>query len=252
MAVQANTGQQIVIGDFDASCRIKSWGGKVTCEALDTTSVCTTTGYREFIAGLKSWEMNADGMLDFVNDGQDEKLGTDVVGSSLTPVSIMPTTSGGALAALAYSGQALHVSYQAFGTIGELAPFSMSAVGKGDPLIRGQVMHPSATERSASGNGTGYQLGAISATQSIFLALHVVTITGAPTFAVILESDDNASFTSATTRITSANYSAATGGEWQQLAGAVTDDYWRVRWTFSGGTAPTAYFLATVGIATYV
>lgn len=251
MAVQAHTGQQIVIDDFDASCRIKSWRGRLTAEALDTTAVCTTTGYREFIAGLKSWEFSCDGMLDFANDGQDEKLGIDQLATDLVPISIMPTTSGGALGELAYTGKALHVGYQLFGPTGELAPFSLSAVGKGNPLVRGQVMHPTSSARTSSGNGTGYQLGALAATQSIFLALHVTAISGAPTFAVILESDDNADFTSATTRITSANYSAATGSEWQYLTGAVTDDYWRVRWTVSGGTDPSISFLAVVGIATF-
>lgn len=251
MAVQANTGQQIVIDDFDASCRIKSWQGAAMCEQLDTTAVCTTTGYREFIAGLKSWEFSCDGMLDFANDGQDEKLGAGQIGTDLVPISIMPTTSGGALGELAYSGKALHVGYQWFGATGDLAPFNLRAVGKGNPLVRGQVMHPTTSARSSSGNGTGYQLGALSASQSIFLALHVTAISGAPTFAVILESDDNSNFTSATTRITSANYSASTGSEWQYLTGAVTDDYWRVRWTVSGGSSPSISFLAVVGIATF-
>lgn len=250
MAVQANTGQQIVIGDYDASCRIKSWQGRMTSEALDTTAICTTSGYREFIGGPIEWGLQASGMLDFAAGGQDEKLGFDKIGSNAA-VSFMPTTSGGALGELAYAGKALHVDYQAFGETGQLAPFSLSMVGKGNPLVRGQVMHPTTSARTSSGNGTGYQLGALTAAQSIFLALHVTAISGAPTFAVILESDDNADFTSATTRITSANYSAATGSEWQYLAGAVTDDYWRVRWTVSGGTDPSISFLAVVGIATF-
>lgn len=248
MAVQAITGAQVALADYDASCTLKSFAVEATAEELDTTAVCTT-GWREMIAGLKSWTLSADGMLDFAAAGQDEILGMDgTFGGALTPVTVAP--AGGALAALAYTGQALHVNYQILGGVGELAPFSLSAVGKGLPLVRGQVMHASSAAETATGAATGYQLGAVSATQSIFLGLHVLAISGTPTVAVILESDDNADFTSATTRITSASYSAATGAEFQRVAGAITDDYWRIRWTVTGGSTPSVTFLAVVGIAT--
>ena len=84
----------------------------------------------------------------------------------------------------------------------------------------------------------------------MFLALHVVAISGAPTFSVVLESDDNSGFTSPTTQLTSASYSAATGSEWQSVAGAITDTYWRVKWTVTGGTSPSVSMLAVAGIAT--
>jgi predicted secreted protein len=249
MAVQAITEAQVALADYDASCVIKSFGVTASAEALDTTAVCTT-GWKTHVAGLKSWEFTADGMLDFAAAGQDAKLGVGgTFGGAVTPVSVI---DGTALGSLAYFGNALHVDYSILGNVGELAPFSLSAVGKGLPLVRGQVMHSSAAAETATGAATGYQLGAVSATQSIFLGLHVFAISGAPTVAVILESDDNSNFTSATTRITSASYSAATGAEFQRLAGAVTDDYWRVRWTVTGGTDPSVTFLAVVGIATFV
>lgn len=250
MAVQMHYSQQIVAADLDISCNVKSWQGRATCEQLDTTAACST-GWRSYIGGQKSWQFDVDGMVDFANDGLDEKLGVDVLGGAITPISVMPSTDGGALGAVAYTGKALHVDYSTFGAIGELGPFSLRTVGRDDPLVYGKVLHPTTSARSSSGNGTGYQLGALTSAQSIFLALHVTAISGSPTFAVILESDDNSNFTSATTRITSANYSAATGSEWQYLTGAVTDDYWRVRWTVSGGSSPSISFLAVVGIATF-
>lgn len=252
MAVQANVGQQIVTGDIDLSCYIKNWQGSVACEALDTTAVCVSSGFREFGAGLKSWEFAvSEGMVNFADGSVDEKLNVGgTIGSTLQPLSVMPT--GGAAGALAYTGKSLHTNLQILGAeVGQLAPFTMTARGKGNPLVRGQVMVPSSSAVTATGNGTGYQLGAITSSQSIFLALHVLAISGAPTFAAILQSDDNSGFTSATTRITSANYSASTGSEWQYLTGAVADDYWRVRYTVTGGTDPSITFLAVVGIATF-
>lgn len=246
MAVQPITDVLVVANDFDASCTLRSFSVSASCETLDVTTVCSS-GWREYVAGLKSWQMSADGFLDFANDGQDEKFGEDgSFAGDLVPLSI---SMGSAVGSPAYAGRALHVDYQRFGEVGTLAPFSMSAVGKGQPLVRGTLLHPK-TARTASGNGTGYQLGAVSSTQSIYLALHVLAISGAPTFSVVLESDDNSNFTSATTRITSGSFSASTGASWQSLAGAVADDYWRVRWVVTGGTNPSVTFVAVVGIAT--
>lgn len=251
MAVQANIGQQIVIADLDVSCNVKSFRGSAQCDQLDATAVCTT-GWRTIIGGLKSWELSADGMVDFANNSVDAKLGIESVGNALTPVSVMPSADGGADGAVAFSGQATHVDYSVLGAVGEIAPFRLQASGRKQPLVRGTVMHPSSMARTASGNGTGFELGALSGAQSIFMALHVLAISGSPTFAVILESDDNGAFSSATTRITSSSYSAATGSEWQILTGPITDDWWRVRWTISGGSSPSVSFLAVAGIATYV
>lgn len=251
MAVQAVLNQQIVLADFDASCRITDYAGSVDVDEKETTTVCST-GWAEYVAGLKRWQLSASGFVDFAAANVDSKLGiSGSFAGSIIPVTVCPTANGGADGEIAFTGKGLETSYQILsGAPGELAPFSLTAMGLSAPLVRGTVLHPSATARSASGTGTGRQLGALSATQSMFLALHVVAISGAPTFSVVLESDDNSGFTSPTTRLTSASYSASTGAEWQSVAGAITDTYWRVKWTVTGGTAPSISFLAVAGIAT--
>ena len=251
MAVQAVLNQQIVLADFDASCRITDYSGQVDVNALESTTVCST-GWAEYVAGMTTWQMSASGFVDFAANNVDAKLGLNgTLGGNIDPVTICPTSNGGADGEIAFSGKGLNTQYQILGgQVGELAPFTMNAQGRGEPLVRGTVLHPTSTARTSSGNGTGRQLGAVSATQKIFLALHVVAISGAPTFSVVLESDDNAGFTSPTTRITSASYSASTGAERQSVAGAITDTYWRVKWTVTGGTGPSITFLAVAGIAT--
>lgn len=251
MAVQAILNQQIVLADFDASCRITDYAGSVDVAALEATTVCST-GWAEYVPGMKTWTLSANGFVDFAANDVDAKLGIGgTLASNLDPVTICPTSNGGADGEIAFTGKALNSQYQILqGGTGALAPFTMTANGRSEPLVRGTVLHPTSTARTASGNGTGRQLGAVTASQRIYLALHVLAISGAPTFSVVLESDDNAGFTSPTTRITSANYSAATGSEWQSAAGAVTDDYWRVKWTVTGGTNPSITFLAVAGIAT--
>ena len=81
----------------------------------------------------------------------------------------------------------------------------------------------------------------------MYAGLHITAASGTtPTLVVKVQSDDNAGFTSATDRITftSAN---SIGGQWSSVAGAVTDDYWRVTWTV-GGTSPSFTFVVALGI----
>jgi hypothetical protein len=86
--------------------------------------------------------------------------------------------------------------------------------------------------------GTGYQLGAVAATQYLYGALHIFT--AGTTITVVLESDDNAGFSSATTRATLGPLTT-TGGTWAtRVAGAITDDYYRFRVTAITGTFSVA------------
>lgn len=132
------------------------------------------------------------------------------------------------------------------GTVGDMAGDSVSLVGKsGSPLVRGTILHPN-TARSSSADGTGRQLGSVSASQSVYGALNITAASGTPTLDVVVESDDNASFTSAVTRLTFSQASDV-GAEWKSAAGAISDDYWRVSYTI-GGTDPSFTFQVLVGI----
>jgi hypothetical protein len=65
---------------------------------------------------------------------------------------------------------------------------------------------------------------------------------------VLVQSDDNASFTSATTRISfTAETDATAHYQWGSVAGAITDDYWRITYTVSG-TGPSFNFAVAAGI----
>ncbi len=113
------------------------------------------------------------------------------------------------------------------------------------PLVRG-ILATSETV-TATGSGTGHQLGAVSDSQSIYAGIHLLTAGGTtPSITVILESDDNSGFSSATTRATFTAYNYREG-EWRSVVGAITDDYWRFRWTVSG-TNPSFQVRGFLGI----
>jgi len=80
------------------------------------------------------------------------------------------------------------------------------------------------------------------------MAMHVTAFVGAaPTLDVIVESDDNSGFTTAVTRGTFAQATAATSEWLTPVAGAITDDWWRIGYTL-GGTITSATFAVFIGI----
>jgi hypothetical protein len=135
------------------------------------------------------------------------------------------------------------------GSIGDLHSFSLKVPRAAARLVSGRQMLPLTALSGATGNGSSIQLGAVSATQKVYAALHVFGVTGAPSGIVVkVRSDaDNAWPAGATDRLTSASFTAPTS-EWLELAGPITDTYWRVEYTITGGTAPTFTAAVAVGI----
>lgn len=202
-------------------------------------------GWDEVIAGLA--ETTIEGSGQWESDGVSKV--DDVAWSALgngNPWTIVPT--GGAVGDLAYLVNAMNGSYSAFGDgLGEVANWNANAKGTW-PLVRGKLAHANGLARTSTGTGTAIQLGSVSASQKLYAAVHVLSISGTatPTITVRIESDDNSGFTSATTRVT---FTAATarGGQIARLNGAITDTYWRAGWTISG-TNPSFLFAVSFGI----
>jgi hypothetical protein len=90
----------------------------------------------------------------------------------------------------------------------------------------------------------------VSASQKMYAALHVRSVSGTnPTLDVVVQSD-TVGFPSATSRITFSQATATTNRhQFSSVAGAITDDYWRVSYTIGGTGTPTFSFAVTVGIA---
>lgn len=213
-----------------------------TRETLDNTRFGAQA--RNMKVGLYTVTVTASGFADMTR--YDADLFDAYSNATLSPVSVSATSADGDVA---YTCRGLVTSLSPLGgQIGELSALSVEAAGRsGVRPVRGTILHPE-TARTASGSGTGRQLGAVSADQTVFAALHVLEASGtSPTLDVVVESDNTSTFASATTRLT---FTQATGptGEWQSAAGPVTDDWWRVSYTI-GGTNPSFTFVVVVGIA---
>lgn len=203
-------------------------------------------GTREYLAGLKSFSAQLQG---FSSHGTGE---VDSVLNSQWGVSdaIFSASAEGDDGDIGFFTKSVETVFNPWGgSVGEASKFDASFKGRGQPLVRGTILHPGDTARSSSSNGTGRQLGAVGSTQKLYAALHVLSVSGTstPTLTVKVQSDDNAGFTSATDRITFTAATAA-GAQWATpVSGAITDDRWRVSYTISG-TTPSFLFAVLVGI----
>lgn len=214
-------------------------------EAVKVTNYASA-GWEEFLGGLAETEIMAAG---FWESGADASFVDPAMFAALGavgPWSVAP--DGAADGAIAYLTNALTAKYEPIkGGVGDAAGFEASAKGS-TKCAKGVVAHPPGTARTTTGVGTAFQVGALSASQSLYCNLHVLSVSGTtPSITVRIESDNAVGFPSATTVGT---FTAATaiGGQHMRIAGAVTDDWFRAAWTISG-TTPSFLFIVTFGRA---
>lgn len=149
-----------------------------------------------------------------------------------------PAAGAGADGNACYIVQTKQFTYNLFGAHGTLAPFTVGSKAYSGGFYRGTVVLPEASV-TATTTGTGRELGALSATQKIVAALHVTAINGG-SWVLTVESDAADDFATPTTRAT---FTAATTITTQVIEtnGAITDTWWRVVLTKTGGTSCTAF-----------
>lgn len=246
MAVQNWTNLAVYVGGYNLACSAKSVDAPaLTVAELDTTSLCDTWETR--IGGLKSSSWTAEVMQDFDTDQVDQLLGMTTLGGTF-PISVPP--AGATAGSVAYTFNARQFSYSPLQAgAGELAMASLSGAGEGSPVVRGTLMNTPATAITATGTTAAQQLGAVTSSQRLYAALHVLSASGtSPTMDVVIESDDNGSFTSGVTRLTLTQATGITS-QWSSVAGAITDDYWRASITIGGTDTPTFTYALVLGIA---
>lgn len=172
----------------------------------------------------------------------DDVLWAEHVGAVLSVMTI--AALGNAEGDVAYSFDAIESSYVPIaGSIGDPHVFSATGQGSGD-AVRGVIMEPGVSARSASGNGSGSQLGDLAAGEIGYAALHVIATTGAPTLDVDIESD-TVGFPSATSRLSFVQ-ATGVGAQFLSTTTVTADDYWRAAWVFGGTGSIT--FVVNFGI----
>lgn len=244
MSIQYWQDMSILVGGLELAGHGKDVQLQTTVAALDATNY-QSEGWTEVIGGNKSATINLSLMQD-VAAGSVDDTAWSLLGVADTPHSLCTPSADGSLA---YLWRGIPLSYSpTMSPVGDLAMTQVTGRSSTGGVVRGQLLHPASASRTSSGSGTGRQLGAVASGKSLYAALHVLSATGTtPSLTVKVQSDDNGSFTSATDRIT---FTAATTGntsQWSSVAGAITDDYWRITYTISG-TGPAFAFAVTAGV----
>jgi hypothetical protein len=201
-------------------------------------------GWKSYVPGLMAANVDVEGFSDFAATGTDISL---------------PVTGFGASRVLTVSAPGVTAADPAFmtqgpgntltpwaGAVGKLARFKLGFQSSGK-LVRGALLHPQ-TARTASGSGTAVAFAPPTASQSLFATFHLLAVTGSGTCTFTVQTDDNAGFSSATTRITSTAFTAI-GSQMTSLAGALAGEtHVRAAWTISGFSSCT--FIVAAGVAT--
>lgn len=240
MATKVFTDGRLYAGAYNLSGQTNQVTMEIEADELDVSSIqdawdATVLGRKRATLAVNGWWASGAGLPD--------NLFT-LLGTSGVVCTVLPSGTDGEIG---YAVQALPVKYSPGpGEAGGVIPFSVEAKGNVGRAIKGTVLHDDSAAVTTTGNGTGRQLGAVAAGQRVYASLHVFDVSGgAPTLDVTLESD-TAGFASPSTRITFAQATAATS-EWKEVAGAITDDWWRVVHTV-GGTTPSFKYVILVAI----
>lgn len=252
MATVVLADAKVLAGGYDVSGVLNACNLQYDAEALDDTHFGDTT--RKMKGGLKTVDFSMSGHMEYGAAAIDkllfDNLGNPAGSAPILDVITVAPEQGGEYGTRAFFFKPMLSSFEPLsGEMGQLVPFTAASVGaNGDPLIRGTVMHDLDPARTGSGTATIAQLGAVAAGQRMYMSLHVIAVSGSsPTLDVVIESDDNGSMTSATTRITAVQMDAV-GAQYLSVAGPITDDYWRVSYTL-GGSTPSFTFAVALGIA---
>lgn len=212
----------------------------VTLEAEEVgVTTFASGGHRQFIGGLKQSQVQVMTFTDYTVDAR----GLD--GESGVVLTLVPEGNDQGNRSVTLTGLTTAVSEG--GAVGEARKTDLTFRGDSasGPLF-GTLLQPKLT-RTSTGSSTALQLGAVSADQKIYVAVHVLEASGTnPTLTVKLQSGTS-SGAATTDRITSSQFTG-TGVELKSLAGAVTDQWWRITATI-GGTNPSFTLACAVTIA---
>lgn len=249
MTAGALTDARIYWGGADVSGQANKVMAEAKLTDLDATTFASGA-WEECAGGIFSATSSVDGFWAAGDGGKpDDRFFADL-GVGTVPQSLVPTTAGAtqpAVGALAYLGRAQETKYSLFGPVGALTPFSIDT-RYNTPVLRGVVLHSNGTARTTTGTGTGVQVGAVTAIQRMYAALHVHSVSGTstPTVTVKLQSSVDNTFASPTDRLTF-TASTAISGQFSSVAGAITDTWWRAAWTITG-SSPSFTFTVTAGL----
>lgn len=239
---------KIFVGPYEFSPDLREATLSYGHEVLDATRFGHATKVN--MAGLRQITMNCNGFVNLTDNEQEEQNAANVALENEIAVTLMPTNTP-AIGDRCYFFQAMQGIYTPGGAVGQLLPYSFDLhSGKsGHPLIKGYVLEPGTTAKTATGGNTGTSKpGTVAAGSYVYGILHVTEVSAGDDITVVIQSDDDVGFGTPTARISFALANAMIGTYAVRVAGPITDHYWRSYHTINGADVSIKYACA-VGIA---
>lgn len=230
----------ILYHDVDLSGYSNDCQLPLVIEAQDSTNYASD-GWRERLGGLRDTDWQLRGMLDTDPETLLMPLALAPAAKPMSVSSTRPLVAD----CVVWFADMLQTRVQNGRQLGQMFGFELDAK-EASPLIRGVCLET--VTRTATGNSAALDLNvAIGATDRFYYAVHVLSVSGtSPTLDLVLESDDDSGFPSATTRATLAQFTD-TGSAFGYVAGPITDEYWRVNATVGGSDTPTFNYIVLIG-----
>lgn len=243
MAASVLTNSQILVGSFDATTFTGSFQDSAQIEMREGTTY-GNGGYVIKYPGKASYTNAISGNADYASGGIAANFTPSLLGSQQL-VSIQPTGGTAAGDPSIFTRALINNIAAPGGVDGEMAEFAM-AFSSDNQKVYGQVAAPLAA-RTATANGSVLTMTGPTASQKVYAGLHITSVSGTtPSVTVKIQSATLVGFGSPTDRIT---FTAANAAGWQfaNLAGAITDGFWRAVFTISG-TTPSFTCAVVLGV----
>lgn len=243
----------VALGGLDLTTQSNKVGINVSHAELENTTF-RNGGARSYQAGLPDTDISVDGYFYAGTDGAtpsytypDPVLFSELTTSTTgTPITIAANEPIGSVA---YVTRCKEFNYSLLGSVGELAPFSISAKGN-QKVARGITLTDPDTLNT--GNFTSASLtsySTIATGKTMFANVHLLALSSdsaSPTVQVTVQSDLDATPSGAANRIVFPSLNAV-GSQHLSLAGPVTHPYWGVQITVTG-TNTKYRLLVAIGI----
>jgi len=236
---------RIYVGQLDLS----GFANNVSFGALSRAMVpCTTYndgGFDCYRPGLISGTGSVSGFQDFAVDTLDDDLSLGQLGSQYA-FSVYPNPSGTVAAGdpAWLTRGVVNTLNPLEGAKGDMAGFMLGQAFDAG-IVQGKVLKPLAAV-TADGSGSAVAMTGPTADQRLYAAIHVTAFSGFSGVVFTVETDDNSSFTSATTRATFTTVAGRTS-EFVSVAGAFASET-HVRITYDVTGSGSCTFTCAAGV----
>lgn len=240
MAVYPVSTRKLLIDQYDISGHLNSLTFNLNKDANENTVFGNTA--HSTLPGIKGFTLEHSGFGES-GTGLIETITSDNWNSTAKIMSVLSSNVSGEPA---YSAQGIVPNYTLGGKIGDMYGFNGSAVGAGGiTIVRGALL--ATGSKATGGNGTAYQLGAVSTAQYVYGIIHCTAHNaGSTTITVKIQSSSAENFSVANDRITF-SVLADVGKQWATpVAGEITDTWWRATWAVTSTPAATIYVIAGI------